>query len=1053
MKQRINIIFNVQPGEEKLVFLMLIHSFAIGVAISFFYTAASALFLADYDVSQLPIIYILGAVAVVIVSSVFSRVAAKYSTYHVLLFTLVALIFFVTAVYLGLLLSPAPWVLFGVIVWFRIFETPLLLEFSSLASRMFDARQGKRLFGLLGTGESIARILGGLFIGSLVIKIGTVNLLLIAICGLILCLVMYWLIARTAPQNLQDKDTKEQSVKQSAKVAIFRNRYLLPILLLYIFAAAAKHFVDFLFFAETQQQFASRDELAAFLGYFFSVVQFTLLFTGSFLSGRLISRFGLNFGLWIQPIVFGIMIALIIITSSFSPLLGLVFWFVALAKLSEVVFYKAFKDPSLWVLFAPIEASKRLAAQVAIGGRGRPLGAGFAGIVLIIFTTFFADSPNGLNIFIFFFAVSWILVAVWTYREYIIMLGQALSRRLLDRDAPLSLDSNSLTIVEKNLTKTDPETTIYALDILAEHTPEKIVPYLPALLQHENATVRIAALQHIQNQQVTTLLPQVRLLLSTRQSEEVSIAALHTIAALSDQKETTTFTKYLNAGTNLRHAALVSLLTDNSDTDHALAVDELNIMLWGSSNKKQDALRVIGETNISDFDVRLPQFLQDADTAVQQATIITMGQRNQPEYWPLIIESLFNPSLHEAAITAIAAGGEDIVPFLQEQLNDRNRKRNQLRHLIKACRYIPPAAVFALLEPLFDHPHHRIRTQVYTALYRARYHADTTHHAQIQLQIQVELKWATQLLTTIVDVAAHDSTSLLVSALHEQIDVTKTRIIYLIGFLYEIKVVQDLNRSFTIGSTENRALALEWLDEQLADDLSLPIITLLRPLPVDEQATQLEAFYAQAHMSFSKCLENLIAHNWTPWITICAAYTALKGGLINNQMIVEAMRSYEETSIHDTYVIMTKIVGEQKREEMLQLIEKVLILKSVELFTAIPDSILAKVASLTQEIHIEADEDIIKEGETGDSMYIIVDGEVQIHDGEHVIASLGNKEIFGEMALLDAKPRMATVTATKATQLLQLDHEPFFELMTDYPVIAKGIIKVLSRRLRAFAHH
>lgn len=1053
MSQRINIIFNIQPGEEKLVFMMLIHSFAIGIAISFFYTAASALFLADYDVSQLPIIYILGAVAVVIVSSFYSRIASKYATYHVLLFTLVALILFVTAVYLGLLLSPAPWVLFGVIVWFRIFETPLLLEFSSLASRMFDARQGKRLFGLLGTGESIARILGGIFIGSLVIKIGTVNLLLIAICGLILCLVMYWLIARTAPENLQDKDSKEQSVKRSVKVAIFKNRYLLPILLLYIFAAAAKHFVDYLFFAETQQQFASRDELAAFLGYFFSVVQFTLLFTGSFLSGRLISRFGLNFGLWIQPIIFGIMIALIIITSSFSPFLGLVFWFVALAKLTEVVFYKAFKDPSLWVLFAPIEASKRLAAQVAIGGRGRPLGAGFAGIVLIIFTTFFADSPNGLNIFIFFFAISWIIVAVWTYREYIIMLGQALSRRLLDRNAPLSLDNQSLTIVEKNLTKTDPGTTIYALDLLGEHAPEKITPYLPSLLQHENGTVRIAALQHIQNQQLTTLLPEVRLLLSARQSEEVSIAALQTIATLSDKTETTTFTKYLNAGSNLRHAALVSLLTDNAAADRDLAIGELDIMLWGDSNKRQDALQVIGETNISDFDTRLPQFLQDPDTAVQQATIITMGQRNQPEYWPLIIESLFKPSLHEAAITAIAASGEEIAPFLQGQLNNSSRNRNQLRYLIKACRYIPPSAVFTLLEPLFDYSHHRIRTEVYTALYRARYQANTPHIEQILKQIQVELRWATQLLATIIDVANNENTDLLSSALHEQVDVTKTRIIYLMGFLYDIKVVPDINRSLSIGSTETRALAFEWIDEQLPDDLSLPIITLLKALPANDQATQLEAFYPQEHLPFSRCLENLIAHNWTPWITICTAYTAFTGGLINNQIIVEAMRSYEETSIHDTYVIMTKIAGEQKREEMLQLIEKVIILKSIELFTAIPDSILAKVASLTQEIHIEADENIINEGETGDSMYIVVEGEVQIHDTEHIIASLGNKEIFGEMALLDAKPRMATVTATKSTQLLQLDHEPFFELMSDYPVIARGIIKVLTQRLRKLAHH
>ena len=1063
MKQKINTVFNIKPSEEKLVLLMLIHSFAIGIAISFFYTAASALFLAEYEVQQLPIIYILGAIAVVIVSSLYSRIAAKFSTYRVLLFTLVALIFFVTAVYLGLSLNPAPWLLFGIIVWFRIFETPLLLEFSSLASRMFDARQGKRLFGLLGTGESLARILGGIFIGTLVIKIGTVNLLLIAIGGLVLCLIIYWLIARSEPEKLNDEEKSRQITlltdrPKPAKVSIFRNRYLLPILLLYIFAAAAKHFVDFLFFAQTQQQFASSDEMAAFLGWFFSAVQITLLIMGSFFSGRLISRFGLNFGLWVQPTIFGVAIALIIITSSFVPLLGLVFWFVAFAKLAEVVFYKAFTDPSLWVLFAPIEASKRLLAQVAIGGRGRPFGAGFAGIVLIIFTTFFFDTPNWLNIFIFIFAVAWVIVAIWTYREYIIMLGKSLSHRILDDDTPLSLDNNSLAIVEQHLSGQSAETTIYALQVLSEHVPQRVIAHLPMLLTHQDTAVHLAALQHIQDQQLASLLPEVRRIVQQAdQPDEVIIMALHTIALLSTEQETITFTKYLDAEPNLRHAAIICLLTNKFPADYTLAIEELNGMLGGTPSEKQLALQIIGEANIPDFDARLPQFLEDEDerkdTAVQRAALITMGQRKQAQYWLLIIDSLFEPSLHHAAITAISLGESAVVPVLQTQINLPNRHRKELRHLIKVCRYLPHSEIYPLLQPFIDHPHHLIRTQVYIALYRANYHADSeAEKERIYQQVSIELNWGAQLLATIEDVSDHNNAGLLVSALEEQLDRTRTRVIHLIGYLYEANVVRDMHRSLSSTSTEQRALALEWMDEQLTDDLASPLTTLLTEHPSDEQSTPLSTLYPQDHLPYPQRLIKLIELNWTPWITICAAYAALKDGLIDDHLVVEAMSSYAETSIHDTYIIMSKITGAQKREEMLQIIEKVLILKSVELFASIPDSILAKVASLTEEVTIAENEDIIRKGETGKSMYIIVKGQIHIHDLDKKIATLNEKEIFGEMALLDTKPRMATATAVSTTHLLQLDHEPFYELIDDYPTIAKGIIRVLTRRLRALSN-
>jgi CRP-like cAMP-binding protein len=65
-----------------------------------------------------------------------------------------------------------------------------------------------------------------------------------------------------------------------------------------------------------------------------------------------------------------------------------------------------------------------------------------------------------------------------------------------------------------------------------------------------------------------------------------------------------------------------------------------------------------------------------------------------------------------------------------------------------------------------------------------------------------------------------------------------------------------------------------------------------------------------------------------------------------------------------------------------------------------------------------------------------------------MVAELGERECFGEMALLDSAPRSATVTTVNDTNLLKIARDEFHEILTEKPEIALGIIKVLSRRLR-----
>lgn len=128
---------------------------------------------------------------------------------------------------------------------------------------------------------------------------------------------------------------------------------------------------------------------------------------------------------------------------------------------------------------------------------------------------------------------------------------------------------------------------------------------------------------------------------------------------------------------------------------------------------------------------------------------------------------------------------------------------------------------------------------------------------------------------------------------------------------------------------------------------------------------------------------------------------------------------------------------------MLSTIERVLALKASRLFDALPDDTLAGLAGVLAEVALPAGEQLFARGERGTCMYLVVVGRVRIHDGPHTLGESGPGDSFGEMAVLDAAPRMASATALAPAVLLRLDQGPLYELMADYPAIAHAIVGVL----------
>lgn len=130
------------------------------------------------------------------------------------------------------------------------------------------------------------------------------------------------------------------------------------------------------------------------------------------------------------------------------------------------------------------------------------------------------------------------------------------------------------------------------------------------------------------------------------------------------------------------------------------------------------------------------------------------------------------------------------------------------------------------------------------------------------------------------------------------------------------------------------------------------------------------------------------------------------------------------------------------------LLEKHILLRGVALFREIDEEVLTQIAFDAREERVAAGEYIIKKGDIGDTFYIIVEGKVYVEDDGKTIATLGKREIFGELAVLSPEARTASIVAAEECLLLKLQRHLLIDNIGADINLAMGIIQELCLRIR-----
>ncbi len=1035
-------VFNVRVGEGRTIGLLFAFYFLLMSGVVFVQTGAFGLFVAEFGAQNLPFAYIAIAVLASVVAVAFLKLAERVSPATVLFANLVFVAVGCAIFWFGLKLPVARIFIFFLPVWFQIQINLADVAVWPLAVRLFDVRQGKRLFGLVAAGDWLANIVVGLVVVPLVGLIGVVNLPLLSIVCVAAAAVVLHAIARAyLRQPLHPVSPRRLARKPAPLSSLMRSRYVVSIIGYVLLWWIAFFFVDNIFYERAGLQFPDGAELTSFIGTLLSATGVVGLIAAGFLSSLVLTRFGLRTGLLIMPVLVTVFVALVAISGTLGSAnagVALALAFGTLAKLTNVAIGFSITQSANSVMYQALPADQRTRIQTVAQTIVQPIAIGIAGALLLVLNTVFKLNGIGFAIVFLGIAVVWIGIILAIARGYPAALTQVLAKRQLD-DVPVTVDTSSVAVLQNALHGASPGAVIYAFNMLEQVDARVANAALSQLLAHASPEVRREAWAHIEklDSAHAASLP-LRATLQQETTPEVKAVALTTMASLGQMTTDELESAMRDEDPRVRLGALTGLVKLSQADDVSAAYTAiLRLVQSPDVADRELAAHALADAGTPRFAGLVRTLLHDDSVAVRRIALQAAGHLNEPALWLDVVSSCDDSATArtaEAALVQASTGVRDgALPVIKAAI-DAGVSRSQSLSLARVCGRIGNSQAQQILLGWAATPYAELRSQVLAALVHCGYRVQSAQEAHSLAQTEAE--FVARIAGALADVQTetHTDTRSLVSALNNELADARERMLDVLALSHDANTIRRVRNAWATGDPSQRAYALEVIDVHLPTTqkhLVLPVIEDISPL---ERVAKLQPHFPQLSQppqppqtirTLQDCVRDVtdgqLATQVSPWTRECAAF------------IADKLRA-------------TEIQGEST---MLSTVERVMILKSASVFANTPDRVLAGVAALLEEIDMGTDESVFEKGEEGDSMYLIVGGRVRVHDGERVLNDLGDGEVFGEMALLDPAPRLATVTALEPTRLLQLERAPFFELINERPEIAIGIIGLLASRLRA----
>lgn len=1043
-------LFNINQGEGFPTLILFLHFFAY-VAISITGSAArDAYFLNMVDRKYLPLMFLAVAIVLSIVIEIYSRLSKNKDLSTIVSGTGIIFIATLFAIQKNL----EGWVIPFLYVWKDVIDAIIITQFWLIASQVFDPRQAKRLFGLLGAGGALAAIIIGSSIKQFVSIFGSENLLFATMSFLLVVILMANLIRPYRNINEQKNSNSKKDSQKDEKKSF--SPYLKSLAIIIGLAAVASRVVDYQFKITAVAAFPEQDDLVNFFGQYYAVTGIATMVIQLFITSRLLSRFGILVAILVLPTLF--------MTGAIGFLMSPVLAAVYISKFSDQVFRFTLHNASIQLLWIPVKNTIKNRLKPVIEGSIRASLEGVSGILIFLSITVFNVPIHYLSISIVLIAIYWINKSFTLKKLYVKELQSAIEKRELNFEE-LTLDIQDEAMVKtinEALKNNDESQQILALEMIKDIPLTPWKDSLNDLLNNGEITVKKEILSIsfddeniITNQTIIDLINNVPDL----ETESIEIAGKRrlrkALPIIMDRIDSVNKEKQI-----IFAAAIRNIDPDSSNKEKELLLDAFNT---NDENICSLAIRQMKNDKEILPDDKLAEYLNQESSMIRDAALSVAESRASTSLLPHIIQCLSDPRCAIPARSALQAYDDNVVvELLIKHVQRQNVEKSLIIGVIRTIKNYPTKNSIDLLLSAVSPKVPPIQSEAVDSLIHIARELPLDENQIIitKKELIKTSRYAYEKIIALSQINEDEENQLLRYLLQNEVR-KLIPVIMKLGILDKPETPIETYIQYVLNNeTDKLPYVLEFFENIFSKEERRIVNSLIDNIPIEEKCEVAKNHFNDLTTNINQFLGYYIGTIQELKVALTLDYAFRN----NNQEILEKANWNE---FPDSFIIKDIITRHAKNNPdslnrwpindylldsnqltMYSTLEKAMILKSVDLFASIPSQELIRVAQIAEEEEYQPGTSLCKEGDFGDCMYIIANGKVKVHKGDRTLVELEKGAFVGDMALLDQEPRSADLTISAETTLLKISQDAFYELMSSNFEIMNGILKIISSRLR-----
>lgn len=1042
-------VFQIRKGEGLPILSLMALSYFIGWALALYYITSTTIFLQHFDSGQLPLAYTLAGVAGYLGYWALSKMDLKLGLFSQLKIKLGIVLVSILAFSLWNWLSPSPVMAFAMFIWFRVLAFISVVVFWGVAGRLFDLRQGKRIFGLISTGEVLSDVIGFFSIPLLLNYMGYTELLFLASFSMLACLFTLIIIIKKFGKQLappqakpvyQKEEKKEKPFWQYLREPYFR--YLFALALLPIFGIM---FIDYMFLDQTKIKYSDPEVLGNFLSIFFGAVAVIELLLKFFVSGRFINKYGLKPGLLSLPIA---LLACATLASISGGLYGegmLFFSFIILSKLADRSVRSAIYDPSFQILYQPLPAEERIDFQNKTEGIPKAFGNIAAGLTLMFLTFIGLTNLVYFNFIFLIIAAAWVWLTLRLYREYREMIKSVLMGKSGGEYQLHSFLKTGSYFFKELIFSPISRKSISTLNLMEKLEPISREDYYRKLLAHANARIRKEVVARIGLHRLVSMLLDIDAMLEKEKDKNV----LETLQQIRSE--------------------LVRVRQHSSSDLQQMAEDP-------DPEVRNEAAIILGQLPRLKVSNAMRMLLQDDDPNVRTNALLSAGKIRNRDLWPYLLDNLSDPRYSNIVCTALIEIGEPILADLDRLFSQRENDRETQYKIIRTIGRIGGKKAIWLLKNRIHYPVDNIRHHILLSLSNMGYSVLSSEVNSVKGAIEYDISNMLWTMAAIRDLKDVNACTTLVKALNNELVEKTERVFLLLSLLYDSQAMKKIRDIILSGTANERVFAIEIIDMLVDESIKQILIPLVESSGLSEPIRVLRYHFPQEDLSTSERLKDIVNRDYSTinqWTRACAIKAIGELGLSELADVVvscikhpdflvrqEVMFTLEQTEPSKIEDYLERLKKEERisiekelepvRENrssngLLAVSQKVEYLKTLEIFNGFPEVFLVEIARLAHYFKVD-EEQAIQKDESSKEMFRVVEGTIQGITNKKKPKVFAENELISEMDYGTADWNNLQLKAEKKSGLLRIPQEPLFEAISNHVFLAKHIATYIDNK-------